>query len=212
MNNPLFNENFDILVLEKCVIPELHIMQDFVNHLFWKSLVNFIGREKALIWPKKLNIVSKNYQGELFEGNHCRKLLKNAEKLLDPEIYQEKGYFSLIPYVSAFKTMDKIVNNCFSKKVNDRSELKKNIEELRLHLQGIETTETLKIHVLLCHLIQSLDYLSDYGLGVWSEQAGESVHREFLKFWERFKIVMIENDRYPEKLLKAVVEFSSRHI
>ena len=53
INKPLFVEDPDIKVLEKCVIPELHVMQGFVNHLFWDSLVPFLGREKSLLWAKK---------------------------------------------------------------------------------------------------------------------------------------------------------------
>lgn len=34
VNLPLMNEADEVTVLEKCVIPELHILQGFVNHLF----------------------------------------------------------------------------------------------------------------------------------------------------------------------------------
>lgn len=180
--------------------------------MFWDSLVKLLGREKALLWPKKLNIVSKNYQGELFEGNHCRKLIKSADGLLDYQIYEDVGYFKLIPYVQAFKTMDAIVNNCFSKKVKDFVGLSAKILELKKILYDIDVSQSLKIHVLLDHVVESLQYLFNYGLGVWSEQAGESIHREFLKFWELSKINSIESECYVDKLLKAVVNFSSRHL
>lgn len=72
-----------------------------MNHLFWQGLVKLLGREKALIWPEKLNLVSKNYHGDAFEGNACRTLLKEADKLEDPEIYKDVGIFKVIPYISA---------------------------------------------------------------------------------------------------------------
>lgn len=53
INAPLFNEDKDKYVIEKCLIPELHILQGFVNHMFWDGLVPLLGRENALIWPKK---------------------------------------------------------------------------------------------------------------------------------------------------------------
>ena len=56
INAPLFDENDDTCVIEKCVIPELHIMMGFTNHLFWKGIVPIVGREKALIWPTKLSL------------------------------------------------------------------------------------------------------------------------------------------------------------
>lgn len=87
VNLPFFDEDNDVYVIQKCVIPELNILQGIVNHLFWKGLVPLLGREKALLWPKKLKLIPKNYQGEIFEGNACRKLLKEADRLNDPEIY-----------------------------------------------------------------------------------------------------------------------------
>ncbi|CAB0040670.1 unnamed protein product, partial [Trichogramma brassicae] len=87
INPPLFNEDNNVRVLEKCVIPELHILQGFVNHLFWDGLVPLVGIDKALLWPKKLKLIAKNYHGRIFEGNACRKLLEKADDLLDIEIY-----------------------------------------------------------------------------------------------------------------------------
>ena len=65
-NAPLLQENDDTYVIEKCLISELHILQGFVNHLFWNGLVPLVGKEKSLLWPKKLNLISKNYHGEIF--------------------------------------------------------------------------------------------------------------------------------------------------
>lgn len=74
INPPLFIESDDITVIEKCVIPDLHILMGFVNHVFWKGLVPLLGKDKALLWPTKLKLISKNYHGDAFEGNACRKL------------------------------------------------------------------------------------------------------------------------------------------
>lgn len=54
INPPLFNEDDNIYIIQKCVIPELHILQGCVNHLFWNGLVPLVGRQKALIWPRKI--------------------------------------------------------------------------------------------------------------------------------------------------------------
>ena len=75
INPPLFDEDNKVCVFEKCVPPELHLLQGFVNHLFWDGLVPLLGRENALLWPKKLKLIAKNYQGDVFEGNACRKLI-----------------------------------------------------------------------------------------------------------------------------------------
>lgn len=50
------------------------------------------------------------------------------------------------------------------------------------------------------------------GLGLWSEQAGESIHREFLKFWEQYKINVLEDFTYAMRLKKAIIAFFSQHI
>lgn len=213
VNPPIFDEDDDVYVLQKCIIPELHILQGFANHLFWNGLVGLVGKEKALLWPKKLNLISKNYHGDAFEGNACRTLLKEADKLLDPEIYEKVGIYKLIPYVNAFKEMNKIVDCCFtSGKIG--SLLDTHIKNLHYALKSIDKlTETLKIHIILSHIKESLLFIdNNNGLGYWSEQSGESIHRDFMKFWKRYSVTSIQHKSYSTQLLKAVVEFSSLHL
>ena len=63
------------------------------------------------------------------------------------------------------------------------------------------------------HIEQCFQFIGPkYGLGFWSEQAGEAVHREFLKYWERYKIKLIKDSTYVVRLKKAVTAFSSEHI
>lgn len=216
VNPPLFIEDDDVCVIQKCVIPELHILQGFVNHLFWNGLVNLLGKEKALLWPSKMGLLPKEYQGEIFEGNACRKLLKEADRLNDPEIYGNLGPLRITPFISAFKVMDKIVNLYFSTRkidTNDANEIDKHVNDLRKSFQATEVSESLKIHVVLQHLSDCLQFLNGDGLGKWSEQSGESIHRVFLdQFWNKYKINKIDHESYSKRLKQAVVEFSSKHI
>lgn len=189
-----------------------------VNHLFWDGIVRVVGREKALVWPRKLGIISKAYHGEVFEGNGCKKLLSEADKLLDPQIYEGHNQYTLVPFVSALKACDKLVNNCFSTKKVNYDVLSSEISNVKKAYEATEMTETLKIHVLLDHLAQCLQFLgrSD-GLGIWSEQACESVHHAFLKTWNKYKVnSMVDAEgsfaTYAGRLMRAVVEFSSQHI
>ena len=96
---------------------------------------------------------SKNYQGDIFEGNACRKMLKKADALSDNNICEHVGgTLTLAPFVSAFKAMDKIVNSCFSVRKVDNG-LDEKIKELNIAFAALESvTETLKIHVSLKHL------------------------------------------------------------
>lgn len=214
INLPLFtSENDDVFVLEKCVIPELHVLQGFVNHLFWKGLVPLLGREKALLWPQKLNLVATHYHGDSFEGNACRQLLKQADELQNPEIYNDVGVFKIIPYIAAFKAMNKVVNCCFiSGKVGPS--LDEYINELDIALKSIDNvSRTLKLHVILAHVKEGLKYIvNNNGYGFMSEQSGETVHHEFLKTWKRFKVHNIHDESYLLQFFRAVVEFSSLHI
>ena len=59
IHSPLLEDD-NVLIIEKCPIPELHVLQGFVNHLFWNGLVPLLTKAKALLWPKKLNIIAKN--------------------------------------------------------------------------------------------------------------------------------------------------------
>ncbi|KAL7297470.1 hypothetical protein TKK_0009840 [Trichogramma kaykai] len=156
VNHPLFvregdDKDDNMYVIQKCILPELHLLQGFVNYLFWNGLVPEIGREKALLWPHKLSLVPKTYQDV-------------------------------------------------------------NLVALRKVIVSTGVSQTLKIHVLLDHLKDGLAFLKNDGLGLWSEQAGESVHREFLKYWERFKINAIDDKAFSSRLNRAVVTFSSQHM
>lgn len=213
VNHPLFvkeddDEDDNIHVIEKCILPELHLLQGFVNHLFWNGIVPLVGREKALLWPKKLKQIPKNYHGDIFEGNACRKLLKEADKLKDPEIYDEVvGIFAIQPFIAAFKVMNTIVDNYFTTNIVNITNLNMHLTELRKAFRSTNVSQTLKIHVVLDHLEQGLIHLNYDGLGLWSEQAGESVHREFIKFWDRFKINIIDDPTYSGRLKKLLLLF-----
>jgi hypothetical protein len=69
INAPVFEENISTTVIEKCVIPELHLLQGLVNHLFWNGLVPLLGKKKALLWPQKLKLIAKGYHGNCLPNN-----------------------------------------------------------------------------------------------------------------------------------------------
>ncbi|XP_043469388.1 uncharacterized protein LOC122503046 [Leptopilina heterotoma] len=177
INEPLFyDEEDDKFVVDKCVVPELHLLQGFVNHLFFDGLVPLLTSKVAFLWPEKLSLSSKNYHGRVFEGNACRKLLKSADLLDDKIIYENVGRLRLLPYINAFKAMDKVVSSCFSvKKI--RKDLDKNIREFKTIYEATECSTTLKIHVISKHLQDCLRFLDGDGLGIWSEQAGTQDQR-----------------------------------
>lgn len=199
-----------MLVIEKVVIP-LHEIQRIVNHIFYNGLVPLLGRENAFKWHQKLHLVSKQYQGKKFEGNACRRLFKEADKLNDKEILQGISIFRILPIIETLKTLDKLVDASF-KSVRLDDTWKSHLTMLKLIYPATGLSNTLKVHVLFEHLGHGLHFLNGDSLGMWSEQAGESVHREFLKYWSKYQINDLNAEFYCSQLKRAVVEFSSRHL
>ena len=107
--------------------------------------------------------------------------------------------------------MDNVVQSCFTTSLAS-PDLGKHVTDLKNLFYATELSETLKLHVILHHLEDSVRCLNGEGLGLWSEQAGESIHRSFLTYWDRYKINLISDPSYGERLKLAVIEFSSKHV
>lgn len=92
------------------------------------------------------------------------------------------GKFALLPYVSAFKIISKIVDLIelmfLVKKDYINVWEKIQIEELGKAL----FTETIKIHIIAASYSIIPNHLQC--LGLWFEQASKSAHREFLNCWK----------------------------
>lgn len=109
--------------------------------------------------------------------------------------------------------MNEVVHSCFSTTRKNNVDLAKNIEDLKKFFDATDVSESLKIHIILNHILQCLSFLDDNdGFGLWSEQVGESIHKEFLVYWNRYKLNSIDDPFYVIQLQKAVIEFSSRHL
>lgn len=64
------------------------------------------------------------------------------------------------------------------------------MDELKRNFPATGLSHTLKVHVLLEHLHHGLHFLNGNSLGMWSEQASESVHREFLKIGLNTRLII----------------------
>ena len=209
-------------VLEKYILPELHSILGVMNHLFFKGLCPLLTKEKALLWPIKLNQVAKGYHGDIFEGNACRVLISKAYKLLDiPEIYDEipsesekiivKEKVQL--FIDAINGFDKIVSECFGTNPVDINKVEGLVADFESAYKKIGISVTPKVHAIFDHLVPTLKlpYLKGHGLGVCTEQAGESFHFHFKEnFWKNRKISSMSNPNYGNHLLAAVIECSSK--
>ena len=211
----LIEEAGDVKVIDKCPPEELHVLMGFTNHTFWNGYVHVVGGlENALRFPKALHVISKDYHGSVFEGNACKAMLKKADKMLDKEVLGGVSPFVVMPYVRTYKAMNQLVDNCFGSKVVDKDEVVKLLKELIVSYMDLGLTVTLKMHILFYHLLPALcnPVLKGRGLGIVSGQAGESVHREFKLYWNKYKINSLSNPLYAQHLKNAVVEFSSKHM
>ncbi|KAJ6639211.1 hypothetical protein Bhyg_11953 [Pseudolycoriella hygida] len=159
VNLPLFDESDEMHIIEKAVIPELHEVQGIVNHIFFDGLVPLLGRDNAMKRPKKLNLISKHYHGEMFEGNACRRLLKEADLLNDSDILGEHSIFEINPFIQTLKTLDKLVNASFKSERPDDS-WQQHVNELKRVYPATGLSNASKVHVLLEHLKHGLYNLS----------------------------------------------------
>ena len=67
------------------------------------------------------------------------------------------------------------------------------IKKFKKAFLSTDISVTLKVHLLIQHTKQCLELLgNNVGLGIWSEQAGEAIHREFLKHWDRYKVKSLD--------------------
>lgn len=136
----ILNESYDTYVLEKCILLELHLLQGFVNHLFWKGIVCLVENENALVWSKELQ--------ECLPLKHSWKMLKNTYILLDNKVLARKCFLKMLPFVAALNSMSNVVNHCFSSREVGEN-LKANSKELIRHVKALNTSITLKIHVVI---------------------------------------------------------------
>ena len=89
--------------------------------------------------------------------------------------------------------------------------IKKYIEQLKITFLGTDLSLTLNVHIIFEHITQSLEYLEGRGLRIYSEQSGESIHHHFTdRFWKKYKINRLDNQRHSDALLHALVECNSK--
>ena len=125
---------------------ELHLLLGVVNHLFKILKTAWI---EAVKWPAALHIQLSPYHEGQFDGNECRKLLKNAGVL------QQLPYTNLVPnifhIIEAFKSFNLVVKACFGFILQpDFAERIENFKRCYLMITGASVTP--KIHTVFYHI------------------------------------------------------------
>ena len=204
INPILVDGKSDEKVVDILVIPELYVMEGTVNYLVTHMETHYTKMKELY---DKLNIAKAGQHAGKFNGNPCRKILKNWE------IFSHNVPPAMSGFAECLRLLDSIVAGCFG--VHFNPECEESFAEIEIVfkqlMEDFELNVTPKFHILFSHVLPFCKERG-YGLGILSEQAGESVHFDFnMKSWSRFK-VSTNNSRYPEQILKAVVSYNGKHV
>jgi hypothetical protein len=86
-----------------------------------------------------------------------------------------------------------------------------NISRFKSDCENLPITITPKLHIVF-HQIDQFIQEEKKSLGLYSEQATESVHHDFGNLWEeRYKRHTSHPD-YNTQLLNSVIEYNSKHV
>merc|ERR1712055_839787 len=156
-------------------------------------------------WLSHINVNQKNYHHGTFVGNDCLKMLKNID------ILQQIAPLHIQKYVHILRSLYEVILSCFGMTLepgyeNDIIRFKEIYVDLGLSI-------TPKVHILIEHVP---DFCKKHGhsLGMYSEQALESSHYDFLKnCWEKQSYKRpLGHPAYSQNLMTAVIAYSSKHI
>ena len=85
------------------------------------------------------------------------------------------------------------------------------IMKRKLNNSVLPTNVTPKVHAVFHHVGEFCGMVNK-GLGPWSEQAAESLHSDFTKMWQNYKLRDTDHDQYGERLLDAIITYNSQHM
>ena len=190
INRPVFTYDEDKTFLEIIPPPELHLMLGVLNTLY-NNLIKE-AEQDALRWAKQCCVSREVYHGSSgFNGNSCRTLLRKIDLL-----HSNSRSLVTLKYVKAFSDFFAVVKACFSMNLDPC--YKSKISEFRKSFLDLGIPITPKIHEVLFHVLDFCDE-NQIGLGFYTEQAMESVHADFKKVWEKYKVSK-EHPDYSERL------------
>ena len=71
---------------------------------------------EAETWPPSLSIAQSPYHGAQYEGNECRKLLKNVDRL--QQLAEANSAFQVFGFVDTLRKFDSVVRACFGSELS----------------------------------------------------------------------------------------------
>ena len=206
INKPLMMGSPEEKLVDIFAIPELHIMEGIVNTLIEHLEIRWT-KENMNVLYSRLHITKTGQHGGKFNGNPCRLLLRNWAMIYDNLPIELKSFGECLRLINL------IVDACFGTRLDESAESHmKNLEQcFKSLIDDFGVSMTPKFHILLEHVIPFCTQREE-GLGMYSEQAGESVHHDFnVSAWSRFKIAEC-NPKFEENILKAVLSYNGKHM
>ena len=128
----------------------------------------------APLWLKRSNVQQSSYHGGTLQGNSCKRLL---EKL---DILESMCPLECLPFLAALKAFKEVVASCFG--LTLKPDYIEEIRSFRSRYLDLEINVTPKVHAVFFHITEFCEK-HGVGLGIYSEQASESVHAHFKKIW-----------------------------
>lgn len=108
-------------------------------------------------------------------------------------------------FVNCLKTIKYLVDTCFGNKFDSNCYV-----EFSQSWNELFGKHTVKSHIISTHLEE---FIRDHNksLGIYSEQATESVQCDFKSHWSKFKYDAA-NKMFPKKVLRFVQSYNTSHI
>ena len=163
-------------------------------------------------WSYTNGISRRGYQGGGLDGNNSKKLLDKVGCL------ENVAPLSTVPMTNCLTSFESVVNGCFGFEldtnyealVNRFKEDYKIMDDYAQTVLEVSCGVSWKVHIITAHLVTFLDRVG-VGLGRFAEQTSEAAHAALKPTIRRF-CVNEKNKKHGEKLLRAVVDFSSSNI
>ena len=204
----------DQLVIDALPPMELHLFLGVVNHIYNhldSSLKAGNCSITAADWSVPLGMTRAEHYGGQFNGNQCQKLLDHVDRL--ETLLKDASALDIGgPSLDALRAFNEVVAACF--KVTLQPDFQAKIKAFEACYLKLDLSVTPKVHAVCVHVPQFLQRNGEgkKGLGYWSEQASESVHRDWDKLWvdSSYKRALSHKD-YQKKLLACAIRYNSRH-
>lgn len=207
VNEPLIHAPDNDIFLRHIPPPELHMLLRITNKIFKEMEKSHTGKMVAEEWIQKLGITRPAYHSNDFNGNMCKQILINVDVLY--RIVVEKDAPELMSFIAAFNSFNAVRVACFG---NDLSpDFEERIVTFQEKYESLNISVTSAVHVLFCHVRQFCKFFKA-ALGIFSEQASESVHRDFLILWQSSGKVDRLSAKYASNLYKTVIRYNGRHL